>query len=209
MYAVDLKIPFDFPSPLRNIEQFNNIPKPDAHVRETWHRVDLDPSQLDPNLISWLAEKGISVPVWDIFCQPPQFSMHIHIDQHDVFDNATKLNFAYSDAKTGTNAMRWYSASEEDSTVKKNAGGWYRSWSPENVDLIHSHNIGTPSLVNAGKPHNVVNLTDKPRICISLILVKTVDVPENLDDASFVKYLQWDEAVEIFKEYICQTTTST
>lgn len=206
MYAVDLKIPWDYP--LASKEQFDAIPKPDKSVRLTWHRSDLPPSELNQDLIKWLSDRGITVPYFDIFIQPPQWRMHIHIDQHDVFDDSTKLNFAYCDAE-GYNRMCWYEAHEKDSEVKGNEGGLYRNWEADTTKMIHEHFVKTPSLVNAGRPHNVFNFTDAPRICISLPMVKTEDVPEHMDENSDVKYLQWDEAVEIFKDCICQDTTST
>lgn len=206
MYALDLKLPWDFP--LASIEQFNSLPKPDKTVRTTWHHTDLPATDLNPELLSWLEQRGITVPYYDIFIQPPKYVMHIHIDQHDVFDNATKINFAYC-AGAGYNKMCWFDADEKDSEVRGNAGGLYRNWLPDFTKLVYEHEIAKPSLVNVGKPHNVCNMTDEPRYCISLVMVKTEDIPAHMNEDSVVRYLQWDDAVKIFGDCICQDTIST
>ena len=205
MFATDLKIPWDYP--LASKEQFDALPRPDKTVRSTWHLPDLPPSDLNPHLLQWFKERGIHIPYYDIFIQPPQYVMHIHIDQHDVFDNATKMNFSYCSG-TGFNKMCWFDAKEEDSQIRGNAGGLYRNWLPDYTTMVYDHEIATPSLVNVGKPHNVVNMTNEARICISIVMVKQSEVPDHIDDNTVVPYLQWGEAVEIFKDCICQDTTS-
>lgn len=194
-YAVDLDIPFK--SPLRSKEQFDAIPRPTIDIRKTWQRSDLDPSELSDEFLSWLDSHGLATITWDIFIQPPQWEMHIHIDQHNVFDNATKLNFAWCD---GDSKMCWYEAEEETSLVKGNAGGLYRGWDKQQTKKIYEHTIGTPSLVNAGIPHNVINKNNSPRICVSVPLVKKEDLSSHTEET--LRYLQWDDAVKIFAQYI-------
>jgi hypothetical protein len=206
MYAQDLTLPWDYP--LASKELFDALPRPDISIRETWHRVDLPASDLNQELVNWLFNRGLTVPHFDIFIQPPKWTMHIHIDQHDVYDNAAKLNFSYCDAE-GYNKMRWYEAEEHTSEIKGNAGGLYRNWEPQHASMVYEHTIKTPTLVNVGKPHNVHNSTDSPRICISLPLIKTKDIPEHIDDDTKIDFLQWEDAMEIFKDCICQNTIST
>jgi hypothetical protein len=196
-YAVDLEIPFKFP--LRDKEQFDAIPKPTVGIKNTWHRSDLLPEELNSDFVSWLDSLGLVVPSWDIFIQPPQWEMHIHIDQHDSFLDAAKLNFAWYETD-GYSNMCWYHAEEKDSTIRGNAGGLYRNWEKQVSQLIYEHRVGLPTLINAGLPHNVINKTDGYRICVSVPLVRK-DLIHLMSDDN-VLYLTWDDALEIFKDYI-------
>ncbi len=196
-YAVDLEIPYTFP--LKSKEQFDNIPRPPLGTRKTWHLTDLDPKELNEDFLSWLDSLGLVTLYWDIFIQPPKWEMHVHIDQHDSFEDVAKLNFAWCDG-VGYSKMRWYDADESSSTIKGNAGGLYRNWDKQLAKFVYEHQILTPTLVNPGKPHNIINDTDHPRICVSIPLIKKSDVEFHTENN--LKYLTWDDALEIFAPYI-------
>lgn len=208
-YAVDLNLPFD---PWCNKEYYENLPRPDKGVKQTWHRSDLPVDESNLEFKSWLEKRGITYHIFDIFIQPPQWVFKIHADNIYVSDNAVKLNFSYGSSE-GYNRMCWYKTDSENSRVITNRGGSARYWNEEDCEEVYNHFIARPSLVNTGQPHSVKNLTDEPRICFSFPLVKLggvqyeneewFDPRQHIQDHEF---LQWDDAIEILKDYVVPTS---
>ena len=62
---------------------------------------------------------------------------------------------------------------------------------PNDCTLVHQANTNTPSLVNVGQLHDTHNPTDQGRWTICF-------VPARGDEY----YIYWDEALEIYKDYI-------
>ena len=160
---------------------------------------DLDSKfNTNPELLSWLNSFGLEIPFWDVFVSTPDFTMHIHNDNNEGIDNMTKLNWVYED---GYSVMTWYKPKEgKTHTIYENNGmeDYALSWDHSDVEQVFSTVVGKPSLVNAGQPHNIVNVSSKKRICLSFFLV----------EKETGKPLQWERAMELFKDHICQTTTS-
>lgn len=148
-------------------------------------------SQINQELIDWLSIMSVGIKHCEVFyLSPDSQSNHvIHLDgQH--FDNHAKLNFAYCDT---TAVMNWFTLKEDVvlETKVTPIGTKYIEALEDQCILVHQAIIGRPSLINAGQLHSVSTVVS-PRYCFSFVL----------SDINTNKYLIWDNAVEIFKDYI-------
>jgi hypothetical protein len=66
----------------------------------------------------------------------------------------------------------------------------YISYTHDEVELVHSHSVGYPSIIQAGIPHNVTNLSGIRR-CISIALFDRFRRPLTIAQASrvFAQYI--------------------
>lgn len=194
MYSADLNVNF---IPYNDQEWIDNLSTPPAGKNYMLADFPKD-YKTNKELLSWLDAVGVDIPFWDIFVSTPNFTMHIHNDNNDCVDNMTKLNWVYED---GYSQMVWYKLKENaQHKIYENDGmdDYALSWDHSEVEQVYSAVIGKPSLVNAGQPHNIINVSSKKRVCLSFFLIdKETDKP-----------LQWERAMELFKEYICQDTIS-
>jgi hypothetical protein len=183
----------------------------------------------NPEYLLWLETIGLSITDIELFLNPANHSMPIHIDGNELHDEF-KLNFAYN--PRGNSLMNWFSPHKEAKAKKE--GVLYANqdarpintkdlyWYPEEVDLIDSADIDV-AIVQVGQPHNV-KTTFSPRKCLSCvfdkILIKDVfttneailkgmpleTIAIERDKAVNAKILQdivtMPEAIELFKDYI-------
>jgi hypothetical protein len=92
--------------------------------------------------------------------------------------------------------MNWY---EEKKTSVENISRRnssvtfheYTLYKKEDLIQLHSRPISSPSLVQVGIPHNITNL-EEPRIVVSTFLFWKKNN----------NYLKFEEAVEVFKDYL-------
>lgn len=114
---------------------------------------------------------------------------NIHIDNYDRTDQAS-LNFIINNKKSKIN---WYKPidgyygeiSYNDILVRK------RDFNIRYLNLIESIEPVDWHLFQIGVPHNIIKLNNEPRWCVSIKIKTPTD-----------KYIPWQDAVNIFKNYI-------
>jgi hypothetical protein len=109
----------------------------------------------------------------EIFYTPPGGSIGIHVDRVRGQDNPAKLNWAYGGAGS---TMRWYSQTDntEPKIMTTPIGTGYALFDRQSCTLVHETEIGQPTLVNAGIPHDVTNPDSHGRWCVSITLADLV-----------------------------------
>jgi hypothetical protein len=182
----------------------------------------------NPDFLKWTMNIGLSITDIELFCNPANHSMPVHLDGNELHDEF-KLNYAFN--PRGNSLMNWFKP--KPNTIGKREGVRYKNkdernidtadlyWYPEEVDLIESHDVEV-SIVQVGQPHNVTT-TQHPRKCLSCVFDKRlvngyttnedIILKEDLhiiakrrDEAVGKKILQdivpmW-EAIDLFKKYI-------
>ena len=133
-----------------------------------------------------------------LFLTPPRMMLPIHTDTY-ILPNFAKLNFVYG-AKGSS--MNWYKLKPGYEVVPMMTDDQKRYRTPTGSDVAYVSipgsactiaaraSIGTPTLINAGQPHSVLNNTDEHRWCISIPLRAISDDHK----------LEFDEADEMLKE---------
>jgi len=148
-------------------------------------------NQINKELINWLLNISVGIKHCEVFyLSPDSQSNHvIHLDG-ESFDDHVKLNFAYCETEE---LMNWFIPKENAILISKKTpiDTTYIETNEDQCILVHQAIIGQPSLVNVGQLHNISDVKS-PRYCFSFVLSK---LETN-------KRLTWDDAVEIFKDYI-------
>lgn len=127
---------------------------------------------------------GIKTLIVEIVYTPPNSNLPIHSDFLPI-DNHVKLNITWGDSeKAGT---RWWLPKDRTTTFDTFPINNNR----EEYDLIYQAKTNSPCLINVGQLHDSYNPSDQGRWTLSHVLANS--------DGSL---LQWDQAVEIYKDYI-------
>lgn len=132
---------------------------------------------------------GIKTLIVEIVYTPPNSNLPIHSDSIPI-DNHVKLNISWGDSEKAR--TRWWLPKDRTKPsdafpVKNNPVKNNR----EEYDLIYQAQTNSPCLVNVGQLHDSYNPSNQGRWTLSHILA-------NHDDS----LLQWDQAIEVYKEYI-------
>jgi len=160
----------------------------DPNLELSWHW-DLELSDLNPKFLALLKSKDLRVisaqvfktnffhPIWPI-----------HVDTGVVGD-FPKMNWVYGNQEC---PMIWYK--EKDPTHVKveeitATGDTYYIIDPDSAEEMDRTFVRTPTIVQAGAPHTVINSSNKNRWCVSIVLKKG-------DDS-----LTFDQLVTEFKDY--------
>lgn len=129
--------------------------------------------------LKWTKMIGLSITDIELFCNPANHSMPVHLDGNELHDEF-KLNYAFN--PRGNSLMNWFKP--KPNTIGKREGVRYKNkdernidtadlyWYPEEVDLIESHDIEV-SIVQVGQPHSVTTIT-APRKCLSCVFDKII-----------------------------------
>ena len=161
------------------------------------------PYHEDKKMLSFLNKLGVDVLNIEVFYTPSKKSLPIHLDTDEI-DNHVKLNISYGPPEGAT---RWwkplnFNLEKEKEKIARYSGeelmglaNSHHNYKPimlkeEECELVYDANTNTPSLVNAGIFHSSYNPTDEGRWTLSFVIGKNN------------KYLCWDDAIEIFKDYI-------
>lgn len=146
-------------------------------------------SVIDPRVVELLDDSGICVLHTEIFYTPPFAVLPIHVDG-PVLSNRAKLNFVY-DSPTST--MNWYrvKAGCEIPMLTTPIGTRYLKPNQEDCMMVAATRIRTPTLVNVGVPHSVINQVPTGRWCLSIVLGR-----HGTTDA-----IEWDEASSNLAKY--------
>lgn len=172
---MDLKI-----NPLQDIDM--SVLKLKSHTNLSIRRY------INRALLDLLASHNVYLHHAESFFRDPFHTQPIHIDTAP--GDYAKLNYVYS---TGSSVMNWYCVKPnvKINTKITTIGTKYVGLDLSEVQLIESHAIGFPSLVQVGIPHNVVNGSAE-RLCVSLVLA----------DKSGFK-LTMAESIRRLNTYIC------
>lgn len=155
-------------------------------VKQTERHMEINLDRINPILYATLRLLGVRVSYAECFRLNPFQPNNIHTDT--VRGDYVKINWIYG-GKDST--MSWYSpkSAVDKPLMLTSTGTTYENYEPEEVTLVHSQQLHSPSLVQVGVPHNVQNYSEL-RYAVSLVIAKGD------------KRLTMDEALVIFKDYI-------
>lgn len=165
---------------LDSIDPFS-LPK----VRHT--RLDL--SILNPKIIELFSKLSLNIILAEVFYSTPFMFSGIHTDS--TGGDINKINWIYGG--DGCH-MNWYSTkiSAIEKNIEKSAiNTQCASYAYDEVDIIESTVLKSPSLVNVGIPHNIKNKNEH-RWCISLVY--------NFKESG--RRPTMEESLKLFKDYI-------
>jgi len=136
---------------------------------------------------SWLRTIELDVAYSEAFYTPPGMTLGIHTDGRDG-PNATrcKINWIYG---APGSRMVWFEPVEEGYTGVDHvtsAGTVSRVFEPHKIRKVLDMEPASPSLLNVGRPHTVINHTPHRRWCFSYTI-------RNLRTG---KILQWADAID-------------
>jgi len=171
-----LNLPVTFFSDKFNIKKFKIL----NHQRVTNENISKE-------YFDFLTYLNIKLNHVELFITRPNLFLRIHKDQHNIHD-FPKINFIIG-GKYST--MNWYKPKSH--TIGKiqhtTIATPYIGYDLKDVDLIFSKEIHSPSIIQAGVPHNVT--TPVLRYAFSTVYTSMND-----------KLLTWEEILSIFKDYI-------
>jgi hypothetical protein len=129
------------------------------------------------------------IEVVEVFYLFPNDAMSIHSDRSIPGDYA-KLNWIYGGKDS---VMKWYKilTASTAPTYTTPINSPSLQYKPYEVELVHTQQVGHPSLVQVGCPHNVVNGPEE-RFCVSIVF----------KHKSTRNRVTMYEALEVFKKYI-------
>ena len=139
---------------------------------------------------NWLARFNLSIKRIEIFHTEPLKTTGWHIDMNPPSDYV-KINWVY---EKGISYMEWgeehfNSLPETKITM---AGTSYLRLQSDAVDMMCSHHLQGPTLVNVGYPHRVVNEKNSDRWCLSAIVWNKKNNSR----------LLWDDALKLLENYL-------
>jgi hypothetical protein len=171
---------FSTPPLVSSIDPFL-LPK----VRHT----QLNLNAINPEIIELFSKLSLNIILAEVFYSKPNLFSGIHVDS--TGGDINKINWIYG----GTDcSMNWYSVKNpvnkkdlEQTSINTQSTKYYFN----EVNIIESTVLKSPSLVNVGIPHNVKNKNEH-RWCISLVykFKKSERRPT------------MEESLNLFKDYI-------
>jgi len=115
----------------------------------------LSRSDISVEFIDWLNSLNLVLGLAEVFLSIPGTYYGIHKD-HITLTDFPKINWIFGKS---TSYMNWYEPKTTGFTLKKETG-LYVEYAIEDVKLLHSAELKSPSLLQAGVPHNVTVLKD-------------------------------------------------
>ena len=160
----------------------------------------------DDAMNEWHKSLGLYIRHTEIFYTPPGGNLPIHCDEAEL-TNHVKINKTWGPEEGVT---RWWTSNNvtvndgrdgakevlenfDDNAIEEFSYREHRVLvsNPDDCNLVYEANTNTPSIVNVGQLHDTHNPTDQGRWTICF-------VPARGDDF----YIYWDEAMEIYKDFI-------
>jgi hypothetical protein len=143
---------------------------------------------LNPDILKIFFSLGLEIMLVEVFYSYPMFSCVIHID--GAGGDINKINWVYGGQQC---AMNWFSIKpgivKEPSKTSINTS--YISFKPDEVELEDTTVLHSPSIINAGVPHNICN-SFEDRWCVSVVYrFKHNKIRPTMK-----------QTLELFKEYI-------
>lgn len=126
-------------------------------------------TDISPEFMSILNSRGLDLLLAELFYNPPRKISKIHVDA--LGGNYSKINFVYGGKKS---LMCWYTINDgvpkRDEVDYTSIDTRSYNYSLEEVTLRHRQTLHSPSIVQVGIPHNIINAFE-PRWCLSLVIV--------------------------------------
>ncbi len=184
MYYFPLTISNNFFDREKLVSTMNINPREFFMTRQ-WHgRTDL----LSEDFHKWLDSLDCNVFFAELFYTPPGGKMIWHIDT-EAPSNFVKINFVWG---SKYHIMQWGVPIKEIPKSEKftSADTKYLSFGHDELRIVAMTKIETPTVVNIGTPHRVINTDQTGRWCLSINIHKDGNrIPIN-------------EAKTIFSEYV-------
>lgn len=158
-------------------------------LASSWHWT-LKAHNLNPKFLEIINDKLLHVIHAEVF--KTNFlnqSWPIHIDADNGRGDVPKINWIYGNQEC---PMIWYKEKDpEHRTAQQTTatGTGYYTFDADTVEELDRTFIKTPTIIQSGVPHTVINQSGKTRWCVSIVLKKGDDL------------LTFDELVNEFKEY--------
>lgn len=189
-----LKLPFEYAKPNFFTERYDD-PQSFYYSKE----------KIDNTIIKWIESFDLKILdlVDGLYTPPKGGKLAIHSDTKTIC-NATKINFTWGPDNSVT---RWWRVKQSEYLKPVKPDNRHISAAgivpdivvtdaytarEEDCDMVHEQVINQPSLMNIGQLHSTYNpnmTEDRWTLCFTLL---------RLDGA----HLQFEEAVQIFKDYI-------
>lgn len=137
---------------------------------QTAMHVQVPLDDISMEFMDFLRSHNMDLLLAELFFNPPRRVSTIHVDA--LGGNYSKINFVYGGEKS---LMCWYSVN--DGVTSKEAVDYTSintrsyNYKEDEVTLVHRQSLQSPSIVQVGVPHNIINAF-KPRWCLSLVPVK-------------------------------------
>lgn len=182
-YCINLNLGFNIDLGIISILEEQIINK-----KEKKHlRID---DMIDINLLGFLKQFDLSVALGEVFYLPPGTEHPIHVDG-PFMDNHCKINWVQGG---GDSMMTWFTPFDARAYKRSNTGinTTYLEFAREYCNEAYSCKIESPSLVNAGQPHTVKNISNTDRWALSFVLS-----PVNIRGK-----VQWIEAYKKLQNFI-------
>jgi len=145
---------------------------------------------LSEEYLQWLDKHNLTISFSELFYCSPGGNIFLHIDEISPPDGC-KMNWVYDQDETW---MRFFKL-RDGKEIKKHdnsIGGIYYTANEGDYDLADQVRVGKPTLVNAYHLHDVINPSNLPRWCVSIV-PQFKNKPESR--------LMWDEAMTLFAPY--------
>lgn len=149
------------------------LPQPFAqgYNVESWEKTRrvqlLVSTHINPDIISILSSVSIKIMLAELFYSPPNFVSGIHSDTYA--NDISKINWVFCSSDS---YMNWHRQLVAKGSIRPGSHAFI-PYKPDEVELIESGCIASPSLIQAAVPHNVVN-GDKDRWAVSLMLADSL-----------------------------------
>jgi hypothetical protein len=154
-----------------------------AYGIEPHTRIPLE--EVSSHFVDFLAQRNLKIFLVEMFYNPPFKVSRIHIDA--LGGDYSKINFVYGGEKS---LMCWYQTdvvkNQIDYTNINTRSVDYRA---DEVVLAHRRTVRSPSIVQVGVPHNIINAA-RARWCVSVVPVS----------ADTQKRLSFQDTVSLFKD---------
>ena len=184
---------------------FNNVPVIKPYASQEWFdnlpvgkQIIMEKELVHDDVHNWLDKHNMFVAYAEVFIMPEDYFMDIHRDGV-IPSNSVKLIWAYAN---DTHYTSWWEPKVDGNLeldTHDNAKDDYAlTWKPEQCVELHRHMSQSeqPTMINFGIPHSVTNGNSiRKSICITP-LEKGKRYPHR--DWN----IQWDDAMELFREYI-------
>lgn len=193
-YNVKLKLPFDLP--FSSWEAFNAITLQD----DIDYGHDIDESYISEEAVNFFNSKGMLICGCEFFDFSPNFVQGIHIDG-PIQCQKIKFNWAYG----GDHKFNFYEINQNckqrkdyDKVAADNLTHVSLFFDPNEVTIVDSKPIASPSLTCIGQPHNIINGAERLRLFNITVRLKNKRYDPDCGGIDMV------EAMEILHDYIIQ-----
>ncbi len=173
---------------------------PVCNTTPTTKHFIIKPADRDKQVVDFI-EKTLGFYVFhsELFYTPTNATRTIHIDGDvgtEPYDKIYKINWIYGGADS---EMIWYETDKGYKPTKNltSVGTYALAFDPSRCKSIYSMKIKNCAIIEAGRPHTVINYNE-PRWAISYVISSRPWTPEQ----DTLLSPSWDEIIKSFSKYI-------